>query len=268
MLLGNSKKILFNIFSWLIFLAAGHWFVHGYHEFLSDRYSLGVSLGSQVGLIFLLFIALLVALQKKSQRFGQYPLIMIWIAMIVIAHNLVFIDDVTREDTLAALNLGKSLVDLVLITALYAAILAIPFMPGLELGLVIMALFGTSGVTAAYLGTLLGLVMAYSVGRWIAHAYADNPVAIGWANSDRLERFVGPRLSTLAVKYRYIILGLVFNIPGNSAVGGGGGISLMSGMSGRFTLPKFILTVMIATAPLPIFILSGVISVDSLHFSH
>lgn len=252
----------------MIFLAAAHWFVHSYHEFLSERYSLGVSLASQVGLIFLLFMGLLILVLEKSQRFGQYPLLMIWIAMIVIAHNLVFIDDVTREDTLAALNLGRSLADLILITALYAAILAIPFMPGLELGLVIMALFGTGGVTAAYLGTILGLLLAYSVGRWIAQTSASNSAVRRWAAPERLEAFIGPKLSALADKYRYMILGLAFNLPGNSVVGGGGGISLISGMSGRFTLVKFMLTIIIATAPLPILILSDIISVDDLHFSH
>jgi len=263
----NWKKISFNVAAFVLFIGAGHWFVHAYHEFLTEEYSLSVSLASQVATIFLLFIALLILLQKKTQRLGQYSMLVIWVAMIIIAHNLVFIDDVSRNGTLAALNLGTSLTDLILVTLLYAAILAIPFMPGLELGLIIMALFGTSGVTAAYLGTILGLLAAYSMGVWINHFSGGYPTALRWAAPNRLEAFVGPKLSALADKYRYIILGLAFNLPGNSAIGGGGGISLISGMSGRFTVWKFVLTVMIATAPLPVFILSGVISLDSLRFS-
>jgi len=38
-------------------------------------------------------------------------------------------------------------------------------------------------------------------------------------------------------------------------------------MSGRFTLSKFVLTVMIAAMPFPAVILSGIISLDDLRFS-
>ncbi|NQV61197.1 MAG: hypothetical protein HQ502_16135 [Alphaproteobacteria bacterium] len=263
----NWKKLTFNFSLWLVLLVAGHWFVHAYHEILTERFSLAVSLISQVGLIFLLITILSLLVLRKSQPLGHYPLLVIWIAMIIIAHNLVFIENMTREDTLAALNMNQGWPDLIWVTAVYALILAIPFMPGLELGLIIMALFGAKGIVAAYLGTILGLCSAYVVGRRLAGLSFGKLVAVRWANWARLERFMGPGFTAFIEKYRYVLLGLAFNLPGNSALGGGGGISLMSGMSGLFALPKFFLTAVIATAPLPILIFLGFISIESLRFS-
>jgi hypothetical protein len=42
------------------------------------------------------------------------------------------------------------------------------------------------------------------------------------------------------------------NVPGNGLVGGGGGIAFMVGMSGLFSLNGYILTLLIAVAPVPL----------------
>jgi hypothetical protein len=54
------------------------------------------------------------------------------------------------------------------------------------------------------------------------------------------------------VKYRYVNLAVLINIPGNSVIGGGGGIALISGLSGMFRMPLAMLTIALATAPVPL----------------
>jgi len=46
---------------------------------------------------------------------------------------------------------------------------------------------------------------------------------------------------------------LVLNLPGNSLVGGGGGIAFIAGLSGMFSYIGFILAIAIAVAPVPVF---------------
>jgi hypothetical protein len=54
------------------------------------------------------------------------------------------------------------------------------------------------------------------------------------------------------VKYRYVNLAVLINIPGNSVIGGGGGIAFVSGLSGMFRTPLTMLTIALATAPVPL----------------
>jgi hypothetical protein len=53
------------------------------------------------------------------------------------------------------------------------------------------------------------------------------------------------------VRHRFIALAIVLNIPGNIIIGGGGGIAMIAGMSGLYSLPRYLLTVAIAVAPIP-----------------
>jgi len=46
---------------------------------------------------------------------------------------------------------------------------------------------------------------------------------------------------------------LTLNIPGNSLVGGGGGIAFIAGLSGLFSYPAYLATILIAVAPVPAF---------------
>jgi hypothetical protein len=59
----------------------------------------------------------------------------------------------------------------------------------------------------------------------------------------------------MALRHRYIALALVVNVPGNSVIGGGGGIMMMAGLSGIFTPAQTFLTVAIAVSPVPLAIL-------------
>ena len=64
---------------------------------------------------------------------------------------------------------------------------------------------------------------------------------------------------------RYLGLALVFNLPGNSIFGGGGGIAMLSGASELFRWRAFLLTVMLATSPVPVLMLIGIVSLEHLN---
>ncbi|MCO6746545.1 hypothetical protein KQH42_30565, partial [Streptomyces sp. CHA1] len=50
----------------------------------------------------------------------------------------------------------------------------------------------------------------------------------------------------------YVALALAVNTPGNSIIGGGGGIMMMAGLSGIFSPLATFLTVTIAVSPVPL----------------
>ena len=68
------------------------------------------------------------------------------------------------------------------------------------------------------------------------------------AMHDRLPRWLAP----LLCDYRYVTLGLAINMPGNIALGGGGGIMMAGGLSRLFQTRFAILTVFLATLPIPL----------------
>jgi len=49
-----------------------------------------------------------------------------------------------------------------------------------------------------------------------------------------------------------VLLALLINLPGNSLIGGGGGILLVAGPSRLFSLPALVVTLILATAPVPL----------------
>ena len=59
------------------------------------------------------------------------------------------------------------------------------------------------------------------------------------------------------LRHRYLALGVAFNLPGNTLLGGGGGIALAAGMSGLYPLLAYVAVVAIAVAPVPLLVLLG-----------
>ncbi len=156
--------------------------------------------------------------------------------------------------------------------ALYALLLAVPFVPGAEIGLALIAMLGPAIAYLVYLCTIAGLMLAFLVGRLIPLR-----VLIHLAQDCKLERTakllyeIAPldkeaRLALLVdkapkrfipflLRHRYLALAAAVNIPGNYLIGGGGGISLMAGISRLFSIPAFLLTVALAVAPVPLAVL-------------
>jgi len=65
---------------------------------------------------------------------------------------------------------------------------------------------------------------------------------------DAAPRWVGRWI----IRHRYVLLALLINLPGNSFLGGGGGILLVAGLSRLFSLPALLATLVVATAPVPL----------------
>ena len=163
---------------------------------------------------------------------------------------------------------------LFLSVALYVLWMALPFVPGIELGLAIMALLGPKGVVLVYLCTLLSLSMGFALGRliplevfsrflaWLHLQKARNLIVqiaplTPEEKLDFLLRNTPSKFLPYLLKHRLLMLAFILNMPGNAIIGGGGGIALIAGMSGLFTFPKYILFVSLAITPLPILFLSG-----------
>jgi hypothetical protein len=56
------------------------------------------------------------------------------------------------------------------------------------------------------------------------------------------------------VRFRYVALALLINLPGSSLIGGGGGILLLAGLSGLFLPKATFLTLALAVAPVPLLV--------------
>ena len=156
--------------------------------------------------------------------------------------------------------------------ALYMILLAIPFLPGIEIGLMVMAMFGIEGIVLVYCCTVLALSASFLSGRLLPPRYMVH--ALNWFHLHRARDLVkdlaplGPeeRLEFLLrsapsgivpflVRHRYLILAVLFNLPGNSILGDGGGIGLVAGMSRLFRFPRYVLLVCLAITPLPLLFL-------------
>lgn len=156
-------------------------------------------------------------------------------------------------------------------TFAYIVLLAMPFMPAMEIGLGMMMVFGAKLSLIVYLSTIVALVLAYLGGRLIPPAMCARIFGLmGLSKSERLfERLAAlsadQRLTFLlqsspsgllpyVVRYRYLALAILLNLPGNIVLGGGGGIGFLAGMTRVFTFPNYVLTVALAVAPVPLFI--------------
>ena len=73
-------------------------------------------------------------------------------------------------------------------------------------------------------------------------------------SDDRLEQLfnrTSNRLLRGLIRSRYLALAVALNIPGNVLIGGGGGIALFAGISRMYSYLGFLITVVIAVAPIP-----------------
>ena len=161
---------------------------------------------------------------------------------------------------------------LLLASLLFALLLAIPFVPGMELGLAIMMLFGVRGVVVVYGATLAGLTLSYLAGSRMPRGAVGR--LLGWLHLRRAEGFVTKleglapdarmamllegstgRVVPFLVRHRYLAIALVLNLPGNALIGGGGGIALLAGLSGIFSYPRYLAIVALAILPVPLIFL-------------
>lgn len=91
----------------------------------------------------------------------------LWIALIVLSDCLSRLEFGAAEAALAALRDTMGLGGLLLVVLAYVLALALPFIPGVEIGLLIIMLFGSAGAMIVYAATVTGLSLAFAAGRLI-----------------------------------------------------------------------------------------------------
>lgn len=159
-----------------------------------------------------------------------------------------------------------------LFALLYAALLAVPFVPGMEIGLALLAVHGAAAAPLVWGATVGGLMAAYGAGRLVPpRALAAGLGRLRLRRAEALALALAPmtreaRLAYLAsaapvrlvpwlLRHRHLALLLLFNMPGNTVLGGGGGIALAAGLSGLFGPLGFLLTAGLGTLPVPLAVL-------------
>ncbi len=151
----------------------------------------------------------------------------------------------------------------------YALLIAVPFVPGVEIGLTLMVMEGPWIAPLIYGATVAGLSLAYAVGEWVPYARlhrvfedlrlkkacrlleAVEPLS-RTERLDALRARVPAWLRPVATRYRYVLLGLLVNLPGNAVLGGGGGILFTAGLSRLFLPAQTVVTILVAVAPVPL----------------
>jgi len=158
---------------------------------------------------------------------------------------------------------------LMTLSVVYALLIAVPFVPGVEIGLAMLAMLGPEVVMLVYLCTIAGLSLSFLVGRLIPLATLGRLFAeLNMQRASELMCKLDPldhearlnllvqnspsRVVPMLVKHRHIALVGALNLPGNFLIGGGGGIALIAGVSKLYSVPGFVLTIAIAVAPVPL----------------
>jgi hypothetical protein len=159
--------------------------------------------------------------------------------------------------------------------AVYILFSAIPFVPGAEIGFGLLMVLGAGGAWLVYGGMILALSLAFAAGRfvparWLTAIFsalglnrAREFVATSMEMSiDDRARFIEAnapaRWVPFLLRHRYVALAVLLNTPGNVVLGGGGGIAFAAGACRLFSTAGFLVTILIAVAPVPLaFVLFG-----------
>ena len=153
---------------------------------------------------------------------------------------------------------------LMIIGITYMILLSIPFVPGVELGWLLIILVGKSAVFPVYILTVLGLMVSFTIGKKFSQSKITS-----WLNVAALNKHFEKRMGTVSTRfnflknfihhYRYLLVMILLNMPGSAIIGGGGGVSFVCGMNKGFSWRGFLLTLLVSVAPVPIMIYLGLL---------
>ena len=170
--------------------------------------------------------------------------------------------------------MNEPLIHRIVMGSLFVFILAaaIPFVPGAEIGFALLLLFGGQAAPIVYAGMVSALLLSYCVARFVPLRTVS--LLFRWLGLGKLAGSVDQlaetplerraalvsdnlsgRFSKSIVKNRYVLLMVLLNLPGNTAVGGGGGLAFAAGLSGLYRFWPYVFSVLIAVAPFPLFFL-------------
>ncbi len=271
--------------AWIAFIVYSHYLGHTYlGEIKSALGSKTTQVIAQVVVLSALvyFIMLSLSFLPNLGVRGVSVLVM-WSIILVSGHQLSHEGFHQLQDILASASREIGIYGLSLGAFVYILVLALPFVPGVEFGLLLMVLFGREGVIAAYVATIVGLSLSYLVARTV-----PDRITLSWMNrlglsnaandpKDAIDAIVvggsatqsaAARLSNFLLPHRYLTLAVCLNLPGNSVLGGGGGIAALCGLSRQFHWWRFVLTLIVATAPLPVLVLTGQIEIEPMLERH
>ncbi len=158
---------------------------------------------------------------------------------------------------------------LVALLLVYVLLIAVPFVPGIEIGLMLLAVEGAWIAPWLYLATIAGLLLAYGAGEWVPYARLHRILAdlhmrracallehvhpLSREERVMLLRDNAPKwLRPFISRYRYLFVAAVINLPGNAVIGGGGGILFLTGLSRLFRPAAVALTLALAVMPVPL----------------
>ena len=174
---------------------------------------------------------------------------------------------IARADKVGNMPLMIGILGAVLVS--YGLLLAIPFVPGIEIGVSLLILRGAEVAPFVYAATVLGLTVAFLAGRfmpygWLHAIFLDLRMARACALIERLEPMgreervqhlkhaVPPWLEPVIGVGRYAILAILLNVPGNALLGGGGGIAFAAGFSRLYGSALTLLVMALAVLPIPL----------------
>ena len=166
--------------------------------------------------------------------------------------------------------MNEPIIHRIVMMALVAFIIAaaIPFVPGAEIGFALLLIFGGKAAPLVYAGMVLALSLTYCTAALVPVQYLVRVLSwlgldktsgfiakLGKAKADEREtilaRTIPSSFGSKLVRNRYLVLAIALNTPGNSLVGGGGGLAFLAGKSGVFGFWPFVTTVSLAVAPVP-----------------
>lgn len=159
----------------------------------------------------------------------------------------------------------------IIMTAIVAYILLmmLPFVPGVEIGIAMMIMFGPEIAPLVYGSTVLALALSFFVGRLVPQSAiieVFETLHLKRAGhllrrleelepSKRLQFLVqnaSSRMVPVLLRHRFLALLVALNLPGNVVVGGGGGIALFAGISRLYSVQGYLATIAVAVAPVPL----------------
>ena len=137
---------------------------------------------------------------------------------------------------------------------IYLFSMSIPFVPGIELGLMLMMIFGLPGILVVYVVTQLALNLAYHGGRYF-NQRLEQRFHEGLEKAPKRLRFVAQYMQ----RYPALIFLVLLNLPGNAVIGGAGGIAALYGILRVLSPGRFCLVALLATLPVPLSLLLGLL---------